>query len=338
MKHLLLLILTLGCLSVYAQANDSARFYYQKGLAEKESKRWLMASKAFDKAVSFKADYLDAYIENARVSVEMRKVHQAMELYKKIHEMDPFNKEAIKALMEMNYNYRNFKEAIRLAGLCKDCPDADRIIGMSYYKMEDHLNADKFLQKAVKQNDNDAEAYYTIGRNYLDMEEYNKAIPYYEKAVIIDPTKSRWMYEMGLICYNQGKYKEAVQAFDRAISAGYTQNADFRENLGFAAIYAGYYERGEALLLELQKQKTGNTEITRSLAEIYYQQKQFDKSLNMCQLLLEKNPNDGKAMYQAGLNFIKKGDKNRGQQLCDKAIEMDPSLASLRTKKEMLGL
>jgi hypothetical protein len=43
-------------------------------------------------------------------------------------------------------------------------------------------------------------------------------------------------------------------------------------------------------------------------------------------------------LYQAGLNFIKKGDKYRGQQLCDKAIEMDPSLANLRQKKEMFGL
>ena len=52
---------------------------------------------------------------------------------------------------------------------------------------------------------------------------------------------------------------------------------------------------------------------------------------------MEKNPDDSKALYQAGLNFIKKGEKDRGQQMCDKAIEKDPSLASLRKKKEMLG-
>ena len=39
-----------------------------------------------------------------------------------------------------------------------------------------------------------------------------------------------------------------------------------------------------------------------------------------------------------GLCYQKKGEKAKGQQLCDKAIEMDPSLASLKQKKQMMGL
>ena len=45
---------------------------------------------------------------------------------------------------------------------------------------------------------------------------------------------------------------------------------------------------------------------------------------------------DAKAMYQAGMCFQKKGDKDRGMGLCDKAIEIDPSLASMR-KQQMMG-
>ena len=33
-------------------------------------------------------------------------------------------------------------------------------------------------------------------------------------------------------------------------------------------------------------------------------------------------------------NFKKKGEKEKGQQLCDKAIEMDPSL---RSKRQQMG-
>jgi hypothetical protein len=39
-----------------------------------------------------------------------------------------------------------------------------------------------------------------------------------------------------------------------------------------------------------------------------------------------------------GMSFQKKGDTNKGQQLCDKAIEMDPGLSSLRQKKQMVGM
>ena len=68
------------------------------------------------------------------------------------------------------------------------------------------------------------------------------------------------------------------------------------------------------------------------------QQKQYDKSLAYCQKLMELDAKDGKALYQAGLCFQKKGQKDRGQQMCDKAIEMDPSLTSLRRKKEIAGM
>ena len=73
------------------------------------------------------------------------------------------------------------------------------------------------------------------------------------------------------------------------------------------------------------------------MAEIFYKQKQYDKSLEYCQRLMEKDPKDAKALYQAGLVFQKRGKKDRGQQMCDAAIEMDPALASLRHKKEMPG-
>ena len=76
----------------------------------------------------------------------------------------------------------------------------------------------------------------------------------------------------------------------------------------------------------------------RDIAEVLYKQKQYDKSLAYCQRLMEIDMKDGKALYQAGLNFQRKGEKDRGQQMCDKAIELDPSLDGLRRKKEMTGL
>jgi tetratricopeptide (TPR) repeat protein len=79
----------------------------------------------------------------------------------------------------------------------------------------------------------------------------------------------------------------------------------------------------------------------RELAQILYDQKQYDRSLDYSQKLLEADPKDGKALYQAGLTFIKLGKKDRGQNMCDKAIELDPSLAGKKTtigSKDDFGL
>jgi tetratricopeptide (TPR) repeat protein len=209
---------------------------------------------------------------------------------------------------------------------------------MSFYQQEDYAQAEKFLLNAIKKNSNDAEATYTLARNYLDMEEYKKAVPWYEKAIGMPGAKNVWMYELGLLYYNNNDYKNAVTAFEKAAASGFEQKNDFNENMGYASLYAGDYSKGEKLLLDILKRKPNNTVLLRDMSEIFYQQKQYDKSLEYCQRLMQIDAKDGKALYQAGLCFQKKGEKDRGQQMCDKAIEMDPSLANLKRKKEMPGM
>ena len=334
MKSLLFILSTCVCISIHAQS-DSARFYFDKGMEEKKAKRYLLASRALENAVKFNPSYTEAYLENAYVALEMRKVNIALNSFTKVNELDPSNKVAIKELTNIYYNFRQYNKAIEFAKKCTECENANRIIGMSYYQQEDYPSAEKALITALAKNPNDAEATYTLARTYLDMEEYKKAVPFYEKAVNMDGVKNSWMYELGLLYYNNNDYKNAVASFNKAAANGYTQSNDFNENLGYASLYSGEYEKGESLLLEIWKRKPGSKDILRDMAEIFYQQKKYDKSLDYCQKLMELNKDDGKALYQAGLCFQKKGQKDRGQQMCDKAIEMDPSLASLRKKVEM---
>jgi hypothetical protein len=55
--------------------------------------------------------------------------------------------------------------------------------------------------------------------------------------------------------------------------------------------------------------------------------------------LLELNPKDATSLFMAGMVFQKKGEKEKGQKICDKAIEMDPSLTRNRQKKDIpMGL
>ena len=53
MKNILTAISLLFSITALAQSSDSAQFYYQKGLEEKNAKHYLAASKAFDKAINF---------------------------------------------------------------------------------------------------------------------------------------------------------------------------------------------------------------------------------------------------------------------------------------------
>ena len=339
MKNLITLCCTMAfCLAASAQNNDSASYYFKKGAEEKTGRRYLVASNYFNKAIEFNARYIDAYIEDGFVNKEMRKTDASKQDFIKALELDPNNDVAIKELTELYFNYRQYQNAIDMAVKCKTCADKDKIIGISYYNLEDYAKAEKLLLAYANKNPNDGEAAYTIARNYSQMGLEGKSIPWYEKAVQIDDKKADWHFELGLLYYNNNKFKNAVIAFNKAADNGFNKGNDFNENLGFAYIYSGDNENGSKLLNEIIARKPGDKELIRDVAAAFYDSKAYDKALDYCQKLLEMDMKDGKALYQAGLCFQKKGQVDRGMQMCDKAIELDPTLAGLKSKKLSPGM
>jgi tetratricopeptide (TPR) repeat protein len=322
--------------TVFAQT-DSARAYYQKGLEQKSAKRFAMASADFNKAISSDPKYKEAYLEDAYVNMEMSREDNAKADFEKLYNIDPDDQHVIKALTLLYYDYHQYKLAILFAGKCTICDNAERIIAMSNYQQDNYEEAISGLQDVIEKDPNDAEATYTIARSYLELEEYVKAVPYYQKAITLNP-KNTWLYELGLLYYTNEDYKDAVVLFDKAAAGGYNQSSDFNENLGFACVYSGDFARGEKILLALLAIRPTNKDLLRGIADAYYSHKMYDRSLEFCQKLLTLDARDGRAMYQAGMCFQKKGDKEKGQQLCDEAIQIDPSLANLRQKGVSEGL
>lgn len=324
--------------STFSQSSDSSSFYLEKGKEEKIARKYLVAANHFEKAILLNPKFTEAYIENGLVNKEMRRTDAAKQNFTKAYELDNNNQTAITELMNLYFSYRQFQNAIDFAQKCKACADKDRIIAMSYFQMEDYGKAEKILLTLVAKNPEDAEATYTLARTYLEMGLEGKAIPYYTKALQLDDKKSKWHFELGLLYYNNDNYKNAVISFNKAAENGFIRSNDFNENLGFSYIYSGEFDKGESLITEIIARKPGDKEILRDVALAFYDRKMYDKCLTYCQKLMEMDMKDGKALYQAGLCFQKKGETSKGQQMCDKAIELDPSLAGLRQKKMTMGM
>lgn len=333
-KITLALAAVISIQAAHAQ-KDSAQFYYNSGKTKTEGRLYNAASKDFDKAIQFDASYTAAYIANGNVNIEMNRLYVATKYFNKAHELEPANVDVIKQLLTLSFNARQHSKTIELASKCKDCEGVDRMLGMTYYRMEDYGKAVTFLLKALKTNDKDGEAAYTLARTYLELEKYKEAIAYYEKATAFQPEKSSWSYELALLYYNQNNYKSALKCFNAAISNGYKQNNDFLENLGFCYLYTGEIDSAMKALNTVMERKPNNTVLLNDIAYAMYSTKRYEGAISFYEKLLTINPNDASSLYMAGMTFQKMGQKEKGQAICDKAIEMDPSLAKNRQKKEM---
>ena len=336
MKTLLFPVFLFACAAAKAQPADSAQYFFAKGTEQKDAKLYSQAVKSFDKAIAFNPKFTEAYIQSGYVNMAMYKNSQAISQFSKARELDPANATATKELMELYYNYRQFPKAVELAQQCKDCPNSEKIIALSYYQQEDYAKAEKTLLNLFSKNNKDADVAYALGRTYMELENAKGVQEYYEKAIALDSTKATWMNELGVICFGAGNYRKAVVYFNKAIAAGFQQSNDFNENLGFAYLYSGEFEKGEKMILGILERKPGNKDLVRDMADAFYGGKQYDKALEYLQKLLEADAKDAKALYQAGQCFIKKGQKDKGQGMCDMAIEMDPSLGRLK-KQQSFG-
>lgn len=338
MKILFVTLLSAFSLTLNAANKDSARYYFEKGLQQKKERIFLTASRSFEIALSFDPQFVEAILQNAYVLLEMKKMDPALREFTKIHQMQPENKLVITELMNLHYNFRQFSKATEYANKCTDCTGAYKVVAMSYFKDENYGKAEKALLKALEQEPVNAELTHTLARSYLEMDQFQKAIPYYEKAIALDKSKHAWMYELGLIHFNLGNFGLAVVSFKNAANTGFKVDNDFNENLGYAMLQSGDFDNGEKVIMSVWEKKPGTKDLLKDMAEVLYFKKQYDRSLFYCQKLLEIDPKDANALYQAGLNFHKKGNKAKGQELCDRAIQMNPALASLRQEKKMPGM
>ncbi len=146
---------------------------------------------------------------------------------------------------------------------------------------------------------------------------------------------------MGLICYAMHDDKNALKYILEAGEKGLKKDNDYLENLAIAYLNVGQLDSGVAMLNEILKRRPSDMNILNMVAEAYYYKGKFDMAIEYWDRVLEYDKENATALYMIGMSYQKKGGKEnteKGITLCDKAIELDPSLANLKQKKMMAGL
>ena len=323
---------------------DSADYFLQKGLLEKQNGRRLESLKNFEKAARYDANSKTITSELASAYFDLRRYSQARESYKKLVQLGENSAATYKQLMNLSFQLKQNEDVLLYADKLKTADPSEKVlyyVGKVHYNMDDYGNAIKFLNGAAKEDPTNAEIPYLIAHSYADMMNYKLAIPYFKKAIELKPTESYWIYEMGLIYYAMHADKEALKYILEAGEKGYKRDADYLENLGIAYLNVGNLDEGVKILNEILIKRPSDMNILNMLAEAYYYKGKYDLAIESWDKVLEADKTNATSLYMIGMCYQKKGGKenmDKGIALCDKAIEMDPTLATYKQKKMMAGL
>jgi tetratricopeptide (TPR) repeat protein len=337
------LILTAALLSVSALSfaqTDSSDFFLKKGLEEKGKGRLMESYKAFDKAYTYNKNNQQVVSLLASSLFDLRRYAQAREKYLELEKMGDKSAATYKQLMNLSFNLRQFDDATKYANLLKQVAPSEKVyfyIGKAKYDQENYGEAIKYLNMAGGEEPNNAEVPYLIARSYADMMNYKQAMPFFEKALALQPDNVRWMYETGLMYYAMHDDKNSLKYLLMAGEKGYKKDNEYLENLAIAYLNTGNTDKGLDILTEALSRRPSDMNLLNMVAEANYDAKRFEKAIEYWDQVLTHDKTNASALYMIGMSYQKKGDKQKGQALCDKAIEMDPSLARNKQKMSMPG-
>ena len=359
MKRILLLVIPFAMATAgYSQINsinssatitpignvDSAEFFLQKGLTEKQNGRRLESLKYFEKAASYDANSKPIVAELAQAYLDLRRYALARESFKKLVILGDESAATYKQLMMLSYQLKQTDDVILYADKLSKLDPNEKIalyVGKVHYDNDNYGDAIRFLTKALAEDPTNAEVPYLIARSYADMSNYKTCIPFFQKAIELNPAQPYWVYELGLIYYAMNDDKNALKYILEAGEKGYKRDNDYLENLAIAYLNIGELDKGVAMLQEILKRRPSDMNILGMVAEAYYTKGKFDQSMEYYDKMLEFDKQNASSLYMIGMCYQKKGGKenmDKGTKLCDAAIQMDPSLASLKQKKMMMGL
>jgi len=329
------------CSSLFAQNRDSSNAVLQRAITAKNERRIQLALNLFEQAVKYDTTNVEALKAMGEYGIESRNYRQAVDAYTRWNRLEPNNESTFQQLATLYFNLGRHQDALNFTEkwekLHKDKP-MHYIAGMCQYYLENYPQAINRLMYAMEKDTANAVLYYTIGRSYLEMERYKQAIPYYQKAANADQKNARYVFEMAMVYYSIPDDKNAIAMFELAAERGWQKNADYYESVAYCYMNLGNFEKStENLQLSLEKRPHSLT-VRYALAESLYKGGRYKDAIDNWDMVLQGDNKNARALYMIGMSYQKMGQKDKGVALCDKAIELDPSLNSLKQKKMDMGM
>jgi tetratricopeptide (TPR) repeat protein len=340
MRFILATALTVVSAVSFAQT-DSSGYFLQKGLEEKGKGRTLESYKNFDKAYTYNKNDKQVVSELANSLLNMRRYAQAREKFLELEKLGDQTANTYKQLLNLSFNMRQYPDAIKYAGLLKKADPNEKVayfVGKAHYDNENYGEAIKQLTTAMQEDPANAEAPYMIARSYSDMNNHKQAVPFFEKAIALQPENARWMYELGLIYYAIPDDKNSLKYLLMAGEKGLKRDNEYMENLAVAYLNNKEIDKGLEILKEALGRRPSDMNLLNMIAEANYDAKRYDDAINYYDQVLTLDKQNASSLFMIGMSYQKKGEKQKGQALCDKAIQMDPSLSKNKQKMEMPGM
>ena len=240
---------------------------------------------------------------------------EALEQLRRVEAVEPYHDElhALRARVLRRTGGADAARAALHKGLEGDSTNAalNAQLGILLLEQGEPAAAVGYLTRAVRENPDDAEAYYTLGQAYMGkgetrrgeialgffrrLQESDEELSRYKTAVALNPGDSEALYDLGAVYSRMGRFEAARQAYRACLSV--------RE------------DHAEAL---------------NNLGNIYLRRHQPEKAVEVYGQALDRDTTNARVYHNLGIAFLLSGEAERAADALAQAVRLDSSREASR--------
>ena len=185
-------------------------------------------------------------------------------------------------------------------------------LGLAYMSQGNNQLAMTKLEKALKQNEDNADAHHYLAELYRRLGKNKKAERHYRKALSGQENNSSLLNNYGVFLCEQKKYEQAQSYFNRVITDPlYNDKAGVYENMGLCAKRKGNVLEAEKHLAAALKLNPKKPHALLAMGQINFDKQLYEQSRQFLYNYLELSKHNAQSLWLGILLERRKGNRNR---------------------------
>jgi len=254
-----------------------------------------------------------------------------MDVFANIVRVDADQKEYDRALKRCDHQLK----------IVEDSPSAVAVVynlkGGLYAEQKKTSAAEEYFQKAIDQNPDLLQPYYSLALIYLADKQVDRAIAKYEALLKASPKQTAPHMFLGMIYENRKQYDLSETHYRAAldIDSGFAPAAN---NLAYILVEQDK-DLNEALdFARTAREKLPNDPyVIDTMGWVYYKKGLYDSAIGEFTECLAKLPENPSVNYHLGMAYYKKGDPEQARTYLEKALSISNSFDGAQEAKQVLA-
>jgi tetratricopeptide (TPR) repeat protein len=286
------------------------------------------ATRFIESALNDNPTHIDLLFEQAYNFEQLNRTHDAIAIYKRILDIDPYSSETWFNLGQACFNEKNYQEAIDAYDYALVINPNDQLALLqkahAFFQNEQFNEAVEAYTDYGNQTEMTSTVCVYIGESYEKNGRFEEAIKCYQEAYEKDPVNLDALTGMGICLMEKEKFRESLIWFERALRI----DQQISETWVYVAeVFVNIEMPEEALLCYLRSLEIDPTQadIHAAIGNLHFDAEKYDSALECYRQAAVLNPDlPGLDLFFA-LLYAKIGETKLSEKYLKEAILKEPT-------------